>query len=663
MAVLVNDTLPRGQRGQAIVLIAIMLAVLVGMAALAIDGSRAYQSKRNLQAAVDSASLAGADTLQQTRNFVTAEQAATASFSSNRRLYTAPACAPGYGTPGAGPLTITCTYSDGTVLTQVVAHLGPAGDSFTLTATRPLSLQFGRILTNGASPTISAQASSSVDNLLYAPTLAALDQAGCGGSPGSAISIPGGGTLTVVGDVVSDGVIANASTMLVAGDVYARCQAAVGGLTALCYPSGSIPPCTLPDTVGTTRSGYRFVDPGYPPPPVSGGSQPRPTTTIVIWPGSYAVDPAFNSSSCYFVSGGVYKWQGGYTNANSFVSNELKPPDEPRVGDNTRLASHQFWNVGAANCAGSAQVTAVGGPNPVPSGGWAFVLTSTRVALYNGLPYTRESAPSMCYTVNANGVNRNIQLHVSNVSGATAYNIYAAPSGSCNGPFGLVEALPVVGVPANNNTGGCPIYSGGGCSLGNEGIVLDATDLGPPFSPNAGAPPGVVGSYPPASETGPLKNNLPNENADRAPPPGGDRANENQCDTVGGSLAACPGPVTPGAVAFYLPSGSCFNATTGGDNYVFSGYQYNWMIIYEPGAGNPPANTCNNLLGASTDSAFVGLIYTPAASINIQKASTFRTDESGGIIAGTLSFSGQLPAIIGDPQDYGPVPTGARLTG
>src|SRR5438445_5352128 len=144
-----------------------MLAVLVGMAALAIDGFRAYQSRRSMQAAVDSASLAGADTFQQTRNFVTAEQAATTSFSANRRLYTAPACAPGYGTPGAAPLTLTCTYSDGTVLTQVVATLGPAGYSFTLTGTRSLSLQFGRILTNGASPTISASAASSVDNLLY----------------------------------------------------------------------------------------------------------------------------------------------------------------------------------------------------------------------------------------------------------------------------------------------------------------------------------------------------------------------------------------------------------------------------------------------------------------------------------------------------------------
>jgi len=44
---------PRYQRGQAIVLIAIMLAVVVGMAALAIDGSRAYALRRDLQAAVE----------------------------------------------------------------------------------------------------------------------------------------------------------------------------------------------------------------------------------------------------------------------------------------------------------------------------------------------------------------------------------------------------------------------------------------------------------------------------------------------------------------------------------------------------------------------------------------------------------------------------------
>ena len=132
---------------------------------------------------------------------------------------------------------------------------------------------------------------------------------------------------------------------------------------------------------------------------------------------------------------------------------------------------------------------------------------------------------------------------------------------------------------------------------------------------------------------------------------------------MAGALTTCPGAITPGAVAFYIPSGGCLNASTGGDNYFFSGYQYNWMVVYEPGDGNPPANTCANLMGAATDSAFIGLLYTPSASISIQKASTFRTDESGGIIADTITFSGQLPSIIGDPGDYGPAPQASRLTG
>src|SRR5713226_3103379 len=130
----------RFESGQAIVLIAIMLAVVVGMAALAIDGSRAYALRRDLQAAVDAAALAAGDNLQQTSSYILAEQAATASFGANARLYSAPSC-PGYAAPDLthNPRTITCTgYADGTVLTQIVTALGPAGTQFTITASRSL---------------------------------------------------------------------------------------------------------------------------------------------------------------------------------------------------------------------------------------------------------------------------------------------------------------------------------------------------------------------------------------------------------------------------------------------------------------------------------------------------------------------------------------------
>src|SRR5207302_8830736 len=161
---------PRNQKAQAIVLVAFMLAVVVGMAALAIDGSRAYGLRRDLQAAVDSAALAAAVNYQRTSSFPSAEAAASAAFGVNLRLYGAPACAPGYGSPGPGSYTVTCTYSDGTTLTDMLPVRGAQGAQFQLTASRTLSLQFARILTNGTSPAIAATANSRVNNLLYSPT-------------------------------------------------------------------------------------------------------------------------------------------------------------------------------------------------------------------------------------------------------------------------------------------------------------------------------------------------------------------------------------------------------------------------------------------------------------------------------------------------------------
>ena len=100
--------------------------------------------------------------------------------------------------------------------------------------------------------------------------VAALNRAGCGGLPGSAITVANGGTLAIVGDVVSNGAISNAGTIQVAGDTYARCQASVSGLVEDCYPSGNSAPCTYPDKLGVVRTGYTYADPNYAPPVVVG---------------------------------------------------------------------------------------------------------------------------------------------------------------------------------------------------------------------------------------------------------------------------------------------------------------------------------------------------------------------------------------------------------
>ena len=651
------------QRGQAIVLIAIMLTVIIGMAAIAIDGSRAYALRRDLQAAVDSAALAAGDKLQQTGSYASAEQAATAVFGANLRIYSSPSCAPAYAAPGASPLTITCTYSDGTVLAQAVSGLGAQGSQFIITANRSLQLQFARILTNGSSPALAASATGNVNNLRYTPAIAALNQAGCGGSSGSAISVGGGGTLNVLGDVVSAGVISltGGAGLSVAGDIYAHCQTTVpGSVTSSCYPSGAAAPCFYPDVLGATRTGFRLVDPSYPAPSVLGGGQGPPANNVVLAPGLYASDPMFSTSRCYFLSAGVYDWQGGYTNAGGFVSNELKPPDEPVYNDNTALG-HQMWNTGGVNCAGSFQLSAPSGID-IRQGTWAVLVTATRTDTYGGIIYSRESSPSMCRTV-AVGNGQVLKVTVSNVPGATGYNVYAAPpNNGCSGPFGFAGSILVTGPVRNDSTGGCPAFTGSSCSLGFASATFDRSVLSAAFAPNSLAAPGVLGAYPPSGETAPLRINLPNQNPDRATPPAGDRANENQCSSVVGAAVTCPGPITPGAVEFYVPSTGCLNATTSGDNFLFSGYQYNWIMVYEPGAGHPPANTCSNMLGAAADSAWVGLTYMPSAALDVTKAATFRTEATGGLIADTIAFGGQLPTIIYSSA-YAPVPPASRLTG
>jgi len=634
------------QRGQAIILLAIMIAVVVGMAGMTIDGARAYALRRDLQAAVDAAALAAGDRMQQSGSYTSAEQAASTSFGTNLRLYSAPACSPGYGAPGASPHTVTCTFSDGTTLSDVATAAGPQGSIFSLNATRSLQLTFARVLVTGSTPVVSATSGAETNGQVYTPAIAALDQAGCGGTAGNAISVTGGGTLSVIGDVVANGSISvSPGDLNVAGDIYARCQTTVPGtVTLACYPSGSATPCTYPDVAGAVRAGFRLVDPAYPPPAVAGGGQGSPGDYVVLSPGLYAADPAFNSSRCYFLSAGVYDWVAGYTNAGGFVSNELKPPDEPTASSNTSMG-HQMWDTGGVNCAGSFQVSNISAFTGIAEGSWGIELTATRTDTYSGTNYKRESAPSMC-RIAAVGDSQAIKLQISNVPGATAYNVYASPpSGGCSGPFGLAGSVVVSGPVRNDSTAGCPAVSGSTCSLGNESAVLDASILGG-FAPNPLAAPGVIGAYPPSGESPPLRVNLPNQNPARATPPAGDRANENQCDSLVGAPVSCPGTITPGAVEFYVPNGGCMNASTSGDNFLFSGYQYDWLMVYEPGNAYPPANTCSNMLGAAADSAWVGLLYLPSASLNVQKAATFRTEATGGLMADTITFSGQLPEII-----------------
>ncbi|HVH64318.1 MAG TPA: pilus assembly protein TadG-related protein [Candidatus Dormibacteraeota bacterium] len=646
----------RRQQGQAVVLIALMITVLIGMVALAVDGSRGFAMRRDLQAAVDAAALAAGDNFQQTASYSSAEQAATSIFGTNLRLYTNPPCNPSYGSPGPSPLTINCTYPDGTVLTQQVVSLGAQGSQFNLSARRTLQLNFGGLLTNGVNPAVAGAASGTVNNLLYAPTVAALNQGGCSGS-GNPLSVNGSGTLSITGDVVANGTVNVLSgAMSVAGDIYARCQSSIAGATNTCYSSGLGGPCTFPDVMGAVRSGFKIADPSYPIPPLNGTAQGIPGANVVIYPGTYAANPLIGAGRCYFLTAGVYTWRSGYRANGGFVSNELKPPDEPSPTDITQLAAKQFWNTNGVNCAGSFKLTATAGSGSTV-GTYGFRLTSIRTDTYNGVSYTRESAPSRCQSLTVN-ISQVATATVSNVPGAQAYRLYMSTNG-CTPPFGLVYTLDVTGTPENDNLSGCPW---GPCSLGQTMVSAPAFILAGLPLPNAAAAPGTPGSYPPDDERAPLQAGLPNQNAPRLTPPAGGRGNENECVTAGGGvLVSCPAAVTPGAVVFYIPTGGCLNATSTSDTFIFSGYQYDWISVYEPGAGNPPANTCPNVIAAAGNSAYIGLVYLPSASLNVQSSTTFESQATAGIMADTVSFTGSLP-IITYGAGYAPIRPASRLS-
>src|SRR2546430_17372306 len=97
------------QRGQAIVLVALMILVLFGFVGLAIDSGRAYLDRRHLQAAVDAAALAAAYNYMNTTDYAQSEQVAVDTYASDETLYGPASCT------GLGTNAVSCTFSgDGT---------------------------------------------------------------------------------------------------------------------------------------------------------------------------------------------------------------------------------------------------------------------------------------------------------------------------------------------------------------------------------------------------------------------------------------------------------------------------------------------------------------------------------------------------------------------
>jgi Flp pilus assembly protein TadG len=692
------------QRGQAIVLVVLLLTVLFGFIGLAIDGGRSYLDRRHIQGSVDAAALAAAYDYMNHSDYSQAELAAVNQFANNERLYAAPVCS-GYGT-----LSVSCNFSDpaNAALTLDVANHSIAGVTFKATASHQVGVTMMQVLGFGPTVTVGATATAVARRAgTNGAAIQTLSPGNCNGTANS-LTFTGTSTTSVTGDVWSNGSITDNGSAggSIDGNVINVCP--------------NVPPTSLPNfTVsGAQANGFNIPDPGFAQQTLNTSSRTWASTSgSSELAGTYAADPHLvNSSGCYFLAGGIYTWSTGFTDNGGFVSNLLRPPDEANMvsagtpnlttlsadltgtrqtsisvnalpgavpagsqvvawGGGTEQtftvaaaaaagatslsinrqdvtgtipagtllsirAFPQFWDSNGVNCSGTFSLTTAGSGS-LTGGTYSVKVTAVRWQP-NGVTscsgpisptcYLRESAPSMCKTISV-GNSGIIKVQITNpVPGATDYNVYVAANGGCSGLTFCTDT----------------------------GNGLNNTTISNP------CPPG--GALPPDEEGMPLGAGLPN--ADPAPgtPPRGDMANAGHCvNLTTGVAVACPSAWTVGAVQFYIPGGgnasTCLNLEGGGDMYVYSGYQYQRILLYEPGPEQqPPANTCLNNVAGHGLTSLIGIFYVPAASVTIIGSSSFLATIAGGVIAWNATIKGNGGvSIIADPT-LRTWPSAVRLT-
>src|SRR5207302_4650038 len=227
----------QAQKGQAIVLIALLILVLFGMLGLAIDSGRGYVDRRDQQTAVDAAALAAGDwyeNFQDLNGLVVPKSVAL--YQTDLRIYT------GYqtashtstlvGTNANLPQdTYTYTFAGAYTLTIVATDTQFNGYEFEYTSSHNLALAFIQIFGGSTTVPISATATAIVGNQRQTPALLTLSNGSC------ATKLTGSAQLTVLGDVYTNGTACLDSNLHEAGNCYGAAGPNCGVAQYYCYNS------------------------------------------------------------------------------------------------------------------------------------------------------------------------------------------------------------------------------------------------------------------------------------------------------------------------------------------------------------------------------------------------------------------------------------------
>ncbi len=599
------------ERGQALVLVAFALVILIGFIGLAVDGGRLFWERRTLQNAVDAAALAASDNYQDSQSLSASLQAAAREYAANERIYTSASASPSWTSA-----TSDVTWPGVQDRMHVVFSTSGLLAMFDVSSAHRVGLAFMVALGAGANASVSALAQGRAKTGgTWGSGLVTLSTGNCsGGNP--SLTISGGATISVdPGNVQVNGSLnyLGSGTLTTSGTFSNNC-------------TGSIPGAIR--AAGGAFTGQAPVtDPGFAPGPLATYNLPQSAgTNVVLNPGIYSGDPGTAAGPCYFLSPGIYQFSGGINDSSNNFSNELRPPDEPAWNgtapnyDNS-VANPQFWS----GCSGSFSLTTTTSANALTIGNWGVMLTSTRTDYYppqaqGGTAYKRESSPSTCHSLTVNTPAKALTLNIHNVPGAQGYNVYLSfvttgdPCASgpwlyiTNIPNPIVETTTSLGIVSANIDAQIdptlPTTFNAGALCGVPLVVFCTAATGPYGSPN---PPGD------GAETAPLSAGNPPFIPARDVPAngGGDRANAHYCQPAGTPASPCgSATVTPGAVQLYFPGSACLNLINNSTMRIFSGIQYAWISVF-----GPSSNTCTSQVGDSSTLESVGTYYWPRGTL------------------------------------------------
>ncbi len=708
------------QQGQAIVLIALLILVLYGMLGLAIDSGRGYVDRRDQQTAVDAAALAAGDwyenypDLTDLQNLVIPR--AITLYQNDLRIYVGPTQGSHTWTNTAGASGNLRQdnwdykwYNGVYELTVSATNTQFNGYQFVFQTTHVLPLAFIQVFGGSPSISIGATATSIVGNQRQTPALLTLSTQDC------ATQMKGSGNLTILGDSYTNGSACLDSNLHLAGNCYGGSGSNCGAALYYCFNGtpGFVPyppPCIGGDVLGNgVVPAPTLPDPGYlaPSQPYytnAGGAYDRGNWTEMT-PGVYN-NWSVSSNGCYFMDAGVYTWNNDYSSHGAMTSNELKAPKEeqwnsPATTSQANGNPNAFYQ--SNGCEGDFSIAVVPAPlygikHQGGGGNWGVEITSVRYDRFIDPTVTnnpcfaspgcrRESAPSASAQVNTLDVsNSGIAVKISsNAQGAQYYLVYINPNGcdgnpnnfsfqgrylapgwtdSGNPPATTLGLGPWTGVLSGGVNGWpCLVVGVTICNIAYNNLSPNNLCYAQTRSQLCQAPddegaPQCFASCPPS-------NAVPASNADMAleypPYTGGDVANENYCvisPNPGDVNAPCTSAkVTPGAVQFYFPAGSCLDQKGNGTSHVFSGEQYNWSVIYQQPGALSACGTQN--MNGNAETQYIGTIYSPTQSWSILGSDT--SPLAGQVICYTALVQGSANVGIDFNPNYAPAPPAARL--